>query len=194
MKEGYDRGWITTRDGNCSLTEYRRTRFYITPSAVRKNMIISENLLRLKIHSDTKEILGLEGSNPSGELEMHYLLQKDFYHTRCVLHLHPTYTVAAMYAGWSLPEMVSDFPELYRYTRVGNNVPLLDATSPELAKATYKSFAMSEEGVSRFDIVGQTNHGVTSIGTSPWDAFEHIERLEHISQIVLSSGRKPRKG
>ena len=43
----------------------------------------------------------------------------------------------------------------------------------------------------KYDIVGQANHGVCSIGPNPWDAFEHIERLEHICEIVLKSGKKP---
>jgi ribulose-5-phosphate 4-epimerase/fuculose-1-phosphate aldolase len=190
MKEGYDRGWITTRDGNCSLIRNDETRFYITPSAVRKNVIISESILRIRVDPDYG--LDLEdGMNPSGELEMHWLLHKDYRKTRCVLHLHPTYTVAAMHAGWSLPKLVEPFPELYRYTKVGPNVPNLPATSPELATATYHSFAPNEQGLSVFDIVGQTNHGVTAIAATPWDAFEHIERLEHISQIVLASGISP---
>ena len=42
-----------------------------------------------------------------------------------------------------------------------------------------------------YDIVGQKDHGVCAVGNSPWDAFEHIERLEHICQIVLASGVEP---
>ena len=45
---------------------------------------------------------------------------------------------------------------------------------------------MEEEG-----IVGQANHGVCAVGLNPWDAYEHIERLEHICEIALRSGRKP---
>lgn len=191
MKEAYDRGWITTRDGNCSLIRRENDIFYLTPSAVRKNVLISESIIRAKIYPERKEFSMPDGAKPSGELEMHWLLQKDYRNTRCVLHLHPTYTVAAMHVGWSLPKLVEAFPELYRYTRVGPNVPALPATSPELANATYEAFAPNENGYSKFDIVGQTNHGVTAIAKTPWDAFEHIERLEHISQIVLVSGVAP---
>ena len=42
-----------------------------------------------------------------------------------------------------------------------------------------------------YDIVGQAAHGVCAIGANPWDAYEHIERLEHICEIVLKSGVKP---
>ena len=43
----------------------------------------------------------------------------------------------------------------------------------------------------KYDIVGQAAHGVCSVGANPWDAYEHIERLEHICEIALRSGRKP---
>jgi L-fuculose-phosphate aldolase len=32
---------------------------------------------------------------------------------------------------------------------------------------------------------------VCAVGLNPWDAYEHIERLEHICEIALRSGRKP---
>ena len=48
---------------------------------------------------------------------------------------------------------------------------------------------LDNEGNIAFDIVGIKGHGVVAIDTSPWRAFEHIERLEHICQIVLASGK-----
>jgi ribulose-5-phosphate 4-epimerase/fuculose-1-phosphate aldolase len=43
------------------------------------------------------------------------------------------------------------------------------------------------EGLVKYDIVGYDRHGVVAVDTSPWRAFEHIERLEHICKIVLSA-------
>jgi hypothetical protein len=48
---------------------------------------------------------------------------------------------------------------------------------------------IDNEGNIEYDIVGIKGHGVVAIDTSPWRAFEHIERLEHICQIVLASGK-----
>jgi ribulose-5-phosphate 4-epimerase/fuculose-1-phosphate aldolase len=39
-----------------------------------------------------------------------------------------------------------------------------------------------------YDIVGQANHGVCAVAMDPWAAYEHIERLDHICEIVLKSG------
>ncbi len=176
-----------------------KDKFYITPSGVRKTIIVPEMIVNMKI--DTYGVLtrrdGLE-SNPSGELEMHRLLQttKDFKGCRSVVHLHPTYIIAAMHKGFNLMDLAKDFPEVSRYTRVGFNVRKLPVTSKELAEATFQTMVAddwrTDEGTVLYDIVGQVGHGVTAIGKSPWDAFEHIERLEHICQIVLASGVSPK--
>jgi L-fuculose-phosphate aldolase len=68
---------------------------------------------------------------------------------------------------------------------------VLPATSHELASATYDALTEKGSNKIKYDIVGQANHGVCAVGANPWDAFEHIERLEHICEIVLKSGKKP---
>tara|TARA_R100001126_G_scaffold73915_1_gene43332 strand:+ start:19 stop:633 length:615 start_codon:yes stop_codon:yes gene_type:complete len=188
MRECYKRGWITTRDGNCSLRRTGDNKIYITPSGVRKNLIHPEFVESLRIHND--EVVVNDGECPSGELEMHWQLLKDAKSTRCVLHVHSTNIVAAMYAGWDLKSMALQFPEIYRYTKVGPNVPVLPAISQALADETSSALGL-KDGKLQYDVVGQGNHGVCAVGQNPWDAFEHVERLEHICQIVLNSGVRP---
>tara|TARA_R100000664_G_scaffold2452_3_gene6124 strand:+ start:10425 stop:11045 length:621 start_codon:yes stop_codon:yes gene_type:complete len=190
MRECYKRGWITTRDGNCSLRKSGDRKIYITPSGVRKNLIYPEFIKSIRIAEDGSLADKPWVENPSGELEMHWQILKDAVRTRCVLHVHSTNIVAAMYAGWDLKIMASQFPEIYRYTRVGPNVPVLPAVSQALADATSKALGV-RPGKPEYDVVGQGNHGVCAVGKNPWDAFEHIERLEHICQIVLNSGVRP---
>lgn len=198
MREAHRRGWITTRDGNISVR--RKDSFYITPSGGRKAIIQPEHIIKAKVdHQNDTLIWGNSSSKPSGELEMHFFLQTtdDFKGCRSVVHLHPTYTIAAMHKGFNLQELASEFPEVSRYTRVGPNVPVLPVTSNGLAKATFSAMVeILDPGVLytgiAYDIVGQAGHGVTAIGKSPWDAFEHIERLEHVCQIVLASGVSPK--
>jgi len=188
MRECYKRGWITTRDGNVSLRVSGENKVHITPTAVRKYLLYPESIDSLLILDG--DVVLREGENPSGELEMHWQLLKDAPDTRCVLHVHSTNIVAAMYAGWDLKSMALQFPEIYRYTRVGPNVPVLPAVSQALADETSKALGLTN-GTLQYDVVGQGNHGVCAVGKNPWDAFEHIERLEHICQIVLNSGVRP---
>ena len=186
MREAYKRNWITTRDGNISLKRKNSNLLYITPSGVRKTIIHPEQIIKIPIKEGELDLA--EGINPSGELHMHWNIQKNTPRTRAVVHLHPTFCVAAMHAGLCLNEIVKPFPELYRYTRVGKNVSSHPPLTKELANETALRLAVQRDGSCEFDIVGQKGHGVCSVGPDPWTAFEHIERLEHICKIVLLSG------
>jgi L-fuculose-phosphate aldolase len=187
MHRCYEKGWLTTRDGNASFRRSDSKFLYITPSGQRKNVLRVEDIIKMTI-SDNKEIIIPENCKPSGELHMHALIQlneKNLHKTVSVLHAHPTHIIAAMYAGFNLDEISQDFPEIYRYTRVGPNVPNLPAISKELGDITYKN--LHKDGIRIFDIVGQANHGVCAVARDPWSAYEHIERLDHICEIVLKS-------
>ena len=189
MREAYKRNWITTRDGNCAVRIKDSNIIHMTPSGVRKVLICPEMICRVVLGEEL-DFQSNMNLNVTGEWEMHYLILKDASTTIATVHLHPPNIVAAMYAGWELSEMVKPFPEVFRYTRVGPNVAVWDALSKELASDTSEKLGI-ENGIRKFDIVGQKNHGVTAVGKNPWEAFEHIERVEHICQIVLASGVQP---
>lgn len=191
--EAYKRNWITARDGNASIRWHDRDHMYITPSGIRKQTLQPEMFIKWSLSSYcAMNYTDISSSlKPSGEIPLHYGLQKNIdTDVRVVLHMHPTYTVAAMYAGIELSELVKEFPELGRYTRVGRNVPNVPPISQALADATIPNLGIYSDGSINNHIVGIDRHGVVSVDTSPWRAFEHIERLEHICKIVLSSKGK----
>ena len=192
MRRAYEKGWITTRDGNVSLKMTGKDTMYITPSGWRKTILHPEHMIRCRLTPAGVDVPS--GTTPSGELHMHSKLQRYSKYTRAVVHLHPTNIIAAMYAGWDLQRLAEDFPEVSRYTRVGPSVPVLPVTSHALAEATFEAMTDWENtgtNILKYDIVGQAAHGVCAVGPNPWDAYEHIERLEHICEIALRSGRKP---
>lgn len=192
MRACYARGWITTRDGNASLRRSKSNFVYITPSGWRKNLIYPELMIRMTLAAD-KTLKIPAGAHPSGELHMHHLLLRDAAKTRAVVHAHPTHVVAVMYRGFNLQKVCTQFPEIFRYTRVAPTVGALPATSTALGDATAKALGLDVDGPGtlKFDIVGQSNHGVCSVAADPWSAFEHIERLDHICEILLKSGVTP---
>lgn len=200
FKEAYNRGWITARDGNASVRYAEQDYFYITPSGVRKQFLQPEMFKKIAIREKyygqppqrfyEHEILEYTdvSSNlkPSGEFPMHFGLQKQIIKSvRVVLHMHPTYTVAAMYKGIDLTKLLLEFPELSRYTTIAPTVPEIEPISQELADATLKNLEVYQGHV-KYDIIGLDRHGVVAVDTSPWRAFEHIERLEHICKIILT--------
>jgi len=196
LVEAYRRNWITSRDGNVSIRHHDRDHFYITPSGVRKQTLQPDQFKKIGIRGHDHDILPYTDIShrlrPSGELPLHFGLQHKMgqhaTEVRVVVHLHPTYCVAAMHRGIELGELVRDFPELSRYTRVAPNVGDVPPISQELADRCHEHLELDHNGNIAYDIVGIRGHGVVAIDTSPWRAFEHIERLEHICKIVLASG------
>jgi len=191
MKHSYDKGMISTRDGNVSLRHADRDHFYVTPSGVRKPVIQYDMFKKLKVDNceDMYFTDIASGLKPTGELPLHWGLQKNIpTETRIVLHTHPTYIVAAMHAGIQLNDLVTDFPELGRYSNVASNVPDVPPISQELADHCLDNLGLQSDGSCYFDMVGIKGHGIVAIDETPWRAFEHVERLEHICKIVLSSG------
>jgi ribulose-5-phosphate 4-epimerase/fuculose-1-phosphate aldolase len=208
LVDAYKRNWITSRDGNVSIRHHDRDHFYITPSGVRKQTLQPDQFKKIKINRAIASGMGTadmlygwevlpytdisSALRPSGEIPLHFGLQKEMGQhkddVRVVVHVHPTYCVAAMHAGIDLSTICDSFPELSRYTKVAPNVPDVPPISQELADRCFENLQLQKDGRINFDIVGIKGHGVVAIDTSPWRAYEHIERLEHICKIVLASG------
>jgi L-fuculose-phosphate aldolase len=207
MVDAYKRNWITSRDGNVSIRHHDRDHFYITPSGVRKQTLQPDQFKKIKLidhinpappfltKSWEEEFYTDISANlkPSGEIPLHFGLQRELGQhageVRVVVHVHPTYCIAAMHAGIDLSTISDAFPELNRYTRVAPNVGDVPPISQELADQCHKNLKLDNAGNIEYDIVGIKGHGVVAIDTSPWRAYEHIERLEHICRIVLASGK-----
>jgi ribulose-5-phosphate 4-epimerase/fuculose-1-phosphate aldolase len=198
MLDAYRRNWITSRDGNVSIRHSDRDHFYITPSGVRKQTLQPDQFKKIKIvnNSEWRQAKYTDISTnlqPSGEIPLHFGLQRAMgqhaKEVRVVVHVHPTHCIAAMHAGIDLSTVSDAFPELNRYTRVAPNVGDVAPISQELADQCHKNLELDKEGNIAYDIVGIKGHGVVAIDTSPWRAYEHIERLEHICRIVLASGK-----
>jgi L-fuculose-phosphate aldolase len=202
MVDAYKRNWITSRDGNVSIRHHDRDHFYITPSGVRKQTLQPDQFKKIGITTRPDEDINWvdlpytdisKNLKPSGELPLHFGLQKRMGQhaddVRVVVHVHPTYCIAAMHAGIDLSTISSAFPELNRYTKVAPNVGDVPPISQELADRCHENLQLDHSGNIAYDIVGIKGHGVVAIDTSPWRAYEHIERLEHICKIVLASGK-----
>jgi L-fuculose-phosphate aldolase len=201
LVDAYKRNWITSRDGNVSIRNRDQDYFYITPSGVRKQTLQPDQFKKIKVlHQPVNRYTWAVADytdissnlKPSGEIPMHFGLQKKIPshvpETRIVIHLHPTYIVAAMHAGIELGNIAKDFPELSRYTKVALNVPDVAPISQELADGVHNNLNLDDEGNIAYNIVGIKGHGVVAIDSTPWRAYEHLERLEHICKIVLASG------
>jgi len=181
-----------------SIRHHDREHFYITPSGVRKQTLQPDQFKKIGIVSSLmwreEEYTDISSKlKPSGEIPLHFGLQKNMGQhindVRVVVRVHPTYCIAAMHAGIDLSTISDSFPELNRYTKVAPNVGDVAPISQELADKCFENLQLDKYGNIAYDIVGIKGHGVVAIDTSPWRAYEHIERLEHICKIVLASGK-----
>ena len=154
MLDAYKRNWITSRDGNVSIRHHDRDHFYITPSGVRKQTLQPDQFKKIKLHgllwTDEYYTDISAKLKPSGELPLHLGLQRAMgQHSndvRVVVHVHPTYCIAAMHAGIDLSTVSKDFPELNRYTRVATNVGDVAPISQELADRCHRNLHLDYSG------------------------------------------------
>lgn len=197
MVEAYQKGLMTSRDGNVSLRYAKDEHFWITPTNVRKHTLQPDQFKKLSIYQDEDgQIIELPytaiSSNlkPSGEYPAHYHLQKQLpegCEQRVVMHVHSTYTLAALERKMSLENFYMLFPEISRYTRIAPSIPRIPAVSQELGDAVAEHLGLQEDGSTLYDIVAIEGHGVFSVDKTPWRAFEHIERVDHVSKILILS-------
>ena len=52
MRRAYEKGWITTRDGNISLRRSGSNIMYVTPSGWRKTIIHPEHMIKIKLYDN----------------------------------------------------------------------------------------------------------------------------------------------
>ncbi len=129
---------------------------------------------------------------------MHWYLQRDLSttkHSRVVLHLHPTHVIAAarylaehptVFMTGGMKDLCAQYPEIFRYTRVGDTLNYIAPISQALADGVEK-IMLNGGNELLCDVIAMDRHGAVSVGSDPWEAFEHQERLDHVCQIFLLS-------
>lgn len=178
----YENNYITPRDGNACL-QISDDRYLITPSGVQKQNMSSMTLLEVDSNG---ELVSPSSLKPSIELQAHIvaiMLRK----VPVSVHVHSMNTVSLFslatklgFLGLVEDNFRSQWPELFRYTKLGKTVPYLYPGSHELHESIKDSFQSSTS-----DIIVLDRHGVIAVGESLEECKEHIQRLEHVSEITL---------
>lgn len=184
----FDKGYITHRDGNaCVLIENEKApdTYLVTASGANKpHMYFMDFVL---VDSEGNQATEHMSKYPSIETMAHIHAQKASHH-RASIHVHSPNTVA-LFHGFThhhskLEDIINNqWPEVFRYTKIGTTVPFLDPGSEELHECIANSFKSKKP-----DIVVLDKHGVLAVGQNLQQCVEHIVRLEHVSSILLKSG------
>lgn len=167
----YAKNFISSTDGNISL-KYKEDRILITPSGIHKGFIKPEAFIVVDLNGN--KISGAR--KPSQEVHMHtevYRRRKDIC---AVTHAHPPYCIAFTLAGLDLgktflPEVVLSIGEI-------PIVPYTTPTSEEVPQAIGSY-------IDHHDALILDRHGSLTLGTSLWDAFIKLERMEHVAQVMF---------
>lgn len=192
FEDFYKKGYITARDGNACV-KIKDGLYLITASGVRKdklNEFIYVNDYGTKVdlfkgHGPINDVSEDRGK-PSIETMTH-LKALIGSNKSASIHVHSPKTVALFKACEMVgktreleSDLTTQWPELFRYTRLGGTVGLWPPGSKELHEGVERSFKPGE-----VDICVLQGHGVVATGNNLQDCVDHIVRLEHICAIVL---------
>jgi len=166
----YDRGYVTSSDGNIS---YRLGENLIlaTPTQVSKGRM-TEDIMALT----DLEGKPLNDKRVSSEIQMHLLIYRMRPDVNAVCHAHVPHGTAFAAAGLAI-----DAPILSEVILTLGCVPLTaygTPSTPELTDAL-------KPYVAHHNALLMENHGVVAYGKDLWQAFDRLETLEHTAKIAI---------
>ncbi|PLC69025.1 aldolase [Vulcanisaeta sp. EB80] len=144
----------------------------ITPTSTPKVLIKPQSIVKIRLDGTV-----ISGGKPSSEWRMHagiYRVRSDI---KFVLHTHPPNILALTQAGLKVDLSLS---EAISYIGEVAEVPYLKPGSAELAEAV--SRAMSKDDVTAVIL---KNHGLVTIGSTPYEALNRAEVLDDLAYITL---------
>ncbi|WP_054842040.1 class II aldolase/adducin family protein [Vulcanisaeta distributa] len=147
----------------------------ITPTSMPKILIKPQSIVKIRLDGTV-----VSGGNPSSEWRMHVGIYRVRDDVKFVLHTHPPNILALTKAGLKIDLSLS---EAISYVGEIAEVPYLKPGSAELADAV--SRAISRRGGVTAVIL--RNHGLVTVGSTPYEALNRAEVLENLAYITLLS-------
>jgi L-fuculose-phosphate aldolase len=169
-KRIHQKGWISSTDGNFSV-KLGDDKILTTPTGIHKGFMEEDDLIVTDMTG--KKISGTR--NPSSEIALHIACYKQRPDVSAVIHAHPTLCVAFSLAGIPLAQCL--LPEVV-FTL--GSIPTADyavPTTDEVPKSIEKS-------IREYDAVILERHGSVTVGKTIFDAYNTLERMEHVAEIT----------
>ena len=169
----YARRLVDLLGGNASA-RLSSDEILITPTSMPKVLIKPQSIVKIKLDGSV-----VSGGNPSSEWRMHVGIYRVRDDVKFVLHTHPPNILALTKAGLKIDLSLS---EAISYVGEITEVPYLRPGSSELADAVSK--AISRRNVTAVIL---RNHGLVTVGSTPYEALNRAEVLENLAYITLLS-------
>ncbi|ADN51386.1 class II aldolase/adducin family protein [Vulcanisaeta distributa] len=146
----------------------------ITPTSMPKTLIKPQSIVKIKLDGTI-----VSGGNPSSEWRMHVGIYRVRDDVKFILHTHPPNILALTRAGLKVD---LSFSEAISYVGEIAEVPYLKPGSAELADAVAR--AVSKKNITAVIL---RNHGLVTVGSTPYEALNRAEVLENLAYITLLS-------
>jgi L-fuculose-phosphate aldolase len=166
------KNYLAATDGNVSVR--LGDRLLTTPSGVHKGLMEADQIITVDLMG---RVLAGEGK-PTSEIRMHLLAYELRPEVTAVVHAHLPYATACTLAGIDLLEPI--LPE----------VVITLGGIPTAPYATPGSTAVAEsirEFIREYDAVLLSRHGAMTVGRDVRDAYNKMEKLEHMARVVLAA-------
>lgn len=168
--------FVAGTDGNVSV-RIDDNHFLVTPSGFSKGFIEPDQLI--VIDWDANPVGARYGPTrhlrPSSEILLHLEAYRRRPDINSVVHAHPPMAVALSIAGISLarcilPEVVMSF----------GLIPTTDYATPASIEGAQVIAGLIES----YDAMILQRHGSVTVGTSAWDAYMKLEKMEHAALVT----------
>jgi L-fuculose-phosphate aldolase len=167
------RNYVTATDGNISA-RLGDDRFLVTPSGQSKGFMQPEEMI--VIDWDARPVDGDSGRRPSSEILLHLEAYRQRPDIHAVVHAHPPTAIALSIAGISLARC--QLPEVI--VTLG-----LIVTTDYATPASAEGAAVIRDLIRVYDALILKRHGSVTVGSSPWDAYLKLEKVENAAEIAF---------
>ena len=171
----WERGYVAAADGNLSA-RLGPDRLLTTPSSMSKGFLSAQDLVVIRLDGEPVPSYRGRGQKPSSEILMHLEVYRQRLDVGAVVHAHPPAATAFSIAGVTLARCI--LPEVV--VTLGG-IPTAEYATPGTAEVS-DSIA---EAIQEHDAVILAHHGSLTVGSTLWDAYQRLEKVEQAAQITL---------
>jgi L-fuculose-phosphate aldolase len=181
----WEKGWVAASDGNASI-RMGRDRLLVTPSGMSKGFFSASDVLMTDLEGEpVGSRYGGTKRVPTSEIALHLEVYRQRPDVRAVLHAHPPITIAFTIAGVSLAQCV--LPEVI--VNLGS-IPTTAYATP----STVEGAEVIRGLIQDHDALILDRHGTVTVGSTLFDAYMKLEKVEHLARVTLAARQLGRVG
>ncbi len=173
----WERGYVAATDGNLSA-RLGSNRLLVTASGLSKGFLSEDDLIVIGLDGELVSAYRGRGKRPSSEIAMHLEVYRQRPDVKAVVHAHPPLATAFSIAGVSLARCV--IPEVV--VTLGG-IPTAEYATPGTAEVPVSI----RQAICDYDAIILAHHGSLTVGSTLWEAYLRLEKVEHTAEITLAA-------